>query len=446
MPIKKFTAFIKKTISDARKVLTTREGIKSLYGVSLYRNAFYLLVTNLAIPVSGFFFWIIVARIYSSEEVGIASALLSAISLIYLFSSLGLSAGLVRFLPQAGDRSNLMINTVFTITGLASFFVSCIFIAGLGVWSPKLLFLQHDYAYLFVFAAFAICNALETISDWPFIANRRSNFALAKGLTFGLLRLPMVVALAAVFSALGFGIFASCGLSSAAALALGILFLPRVQTGYRPVLAFDKGVLKQIFGYSLVNQLSVLLWYIPTSILPLIVINILGTEANAYFYIAWSVGSVLAAVPMAFSSSLFAEGSNAEQNILPNTMRAIKLTFLILIPAVILVEVLANKLLLFFGGSYSQHGTTLVRILALSSFPLAINYIYMSMLQVQMRLRTLLFLSSSIAVVTLAGSYVLIHMMGINGAGLAWLGAQVIVASIVIVDFLLVKSFLKRKV
>jgi len=446
MLIKKLTVFIKDTVADAVKVLTTREGVKSLYRISLYRNAFYLLVSNLAVPAIGFVFWIIAARVYSTGDVGIASALTSALGVVWLIANLGLGAGIVRFLPKAGQNASRMINTVFTITGLASIIVSGVFIAGLSFWSPELSFLQHSYAYLFAFIAFAVCNALMAMSDWPFIAYRRSNFTLVKGLIFGLLRLPLVVVLAACFGAFGFGIFASWGLSSAVTLAVSLfIFLPRVQPGYRPVPALGRGVLRQIFGYSIANQLSTVLWFIPTSVLPLMVLNILGTEANAYFYVAWTVGNVLASVPIAVSSSLFAEGSHAEQHIIADTLRALKLAFLILVPAVILVVALADKLLWLFGGSYSQNGATLVRILALSSLPLAVNYIYMSMLRVQMRLRTLLSLSGSVAAITLAGSYVLIRMIGINGAGLAWLGAQTIAAVMIVIDFMLRQSSLKRK-
>jgi len=401
------------------------------------------MVNNLALPATGFVFWIIAAHVYSSEQVGIASALISAEGLIWLFSNLGLGSGLVKYLPQAKERSNRMINTVFTMTGLASIVVSGVFIAGLSFWSPKLLFLQHNYWYFFAFIAFAVVNTLETISDFAFIAYRRSNFALAKGLTFGLLRLPLVIALVLVFNA--FGIFTSWGFATAAALILGFLVLPRVLTEYRPVPLLDKDVLVQILGYSFINQLSVLIWYIPTSILPLLVLNALGTKANAYFYIAWSIGSVLAAIPMGFSSSLFAEGSNAEKYITLNTFRALKITFLILVPAVIIVEVFAVKILLLFGGSYSQNGAILVRILVLSSFPLTINYIYMSVLQVQKRLHVLLYLSGLVSVLTLVGSYVFIRIMGINGAGLAWLGAQTICAIAIVIGFLMRQYSLNKK-
>jgi len=125
-------------------------------------------------------------------------------------------------------------------------------------------------------------------------------------------------------------------------------------------------------------------------------------------------------------------------------LRTLKLSFLILVPAAILVIAFADKLLFLFGRAYVQSGTTLIRILALSSLPLAVNYIYMSMLRVQMRLRTLLILSGGIAATTLVGSYILLRIVGINGTGLSWLGAQTI-AAVVVIGFLWREFSLSRK-
>ena len=51
---------------------------------------------------------------------------------------------------------------------------------------------------------------------------------------------------------------------------------------------------------------------------------------------------------------------------------------LILVPVVLLMLLVGDKLLLLFGGLYSENATWLLRILALSALPLSINYIYFS--------------------------------------------------------------------
>lgn len=102
--------------------------------------------------------------------------------------------------------------------------------------------------------------------------------------------------------------------------------------------------------------------------------------------------------------------------------------FLILVPAVMLILVLADKLLLLFGGSYSESATTLLRILAISALPLAINVIYLAIKRVQMRLKLIIGLTAFVAIVTLGLSYLLLPQMGINGVGVAWLISQGVVA------------------
>jgi O-antigen/teichoic acid export membrane protein len=60
--------------------------------------------------VFGFFFWIINARLYSAEQVGIGTTIISTMTLIPSFSILGLGNGLIRYLPTS-ERNNKKINT-----------------------------------------------------------------------------------------------------------------------------------------------------------------------------------------------------------------------------------------------------------------------------------------------------------------------------------------------
>ena len=71
-------SFFKETLADAlRLARSPNKGLRSLYGVSLYRNAVYLRLTSGTMAVLGFAFWV-VARLYSTSDVGLGSALISA--------------------------------------------------------------------------------------------------------------------------------------------------------------------------------------------------------------------------------------------------------------------------------------------------------------------------------------------------------------------------------
>ena len=84
-------------------------------------------------------------------------------------------------------------------------------------------------------------------------------------------------------------------------------------------------------------------------VLPIIVVNLLGAEQNAYFYIAWTIATALSAIPIGIALSLFAEGSHFKDKLRGNTVKALKFTFLLLIPAVILLVLVGKWLLLAFG-------------------------------------------------------------------------------------------------
>ena len=138
-------------------------------------------------------------------------------------------------------------------------------------------------------------------------------------------------------------------------------------------------------------------------------------------------------IPSAVSVSLFAEGSYDDENLKSSIVRSLKMTSLILIPSVILVIVISEKLMLIYGGAYSANATSLLRILALATLPLAINIIYLGIKRVQKGLKTIIILTAFVAAVTLGLGYVLIPRMGIDGAGIAWLSGQGCVALFIVV-------------
>ena len=134
MLIGELVSFVRKTVTDAVGIATSKEGLKRLWHIPLYSNALYLMIARVGAPLLGFAFWIRVARFYSPQDVGLASASIAAMMLLAAFSHLGLGVGLIRFLPHSGKSANSMINTCFTIGTLTSIVVTFIFMAGLGSW------------------------------------------------------------------------------------------------------------------------------------------------------------------------------------------------------------------------------------------------------------------------------------------------------------------------
>jgi O-antigen/teichoic acid export membrane protein len=351
------------------------------------------------------------------------------------FSKLGLELGLVRFLKRHSEDPKAIINTVFTVGLLASVAAALIFIAGLDLWSPALLFIRETPLYLFAFVFFCAVSSLNNLSDHSFIASRRSGFVVASGLIFGILKVILAIALATFLTS--FSIFASWGIGMTAAVIISIfVLLPIAQRGYRFAVTIKKKILGDMLGYSFANYISILLWGTPALIFPLMVVNLLGAEANAYFYIGWAVSNVIVMIPQSVTTSLLAEGSYDETNLKTHILRSLKIIFLLLVPAVVAVLLLADKLLWLFGTQYSASATELVRIMTLAVLPLAVNILYLNIKRVQKDLKMIVGMPAFIAVISIVLALILLPQIGFNGVGIAWLAAHACCAVVIVVNWL----------
>jgi O-antigen/teichoic acid export membrane protein len=158
------------------------------------------------------------------------------------------------------------------------------------------------------------------------------------------------------------------------------------------------------------------------------VLNLLGQEANGFLFINWAIASLLFSIPTRTSQSLFSEGSNREQLLARDTKRSFWLVITLLTPGVAFVLLLADKLLLIFGREYSAEGTQLLRLVAISAIPVAINSIYLGVIRVRMELRNVILVPFVVAALTFSLSYILIAIIGLSGAGVSWLSANSLAA------------------
>ena len=402
--------------------------LKAIWGISLFSNAFYLMMRSVVDSLVGFVFWIIAARLYTPQEVGLASATISIIALLGFLSMVGVNWGLMRYLPDSGNKTRDLINSSFTITALAALAFSIVFLGGLGTWSPALILLRQNWILAGVFIASTIAFTIISMVVLPFIARKRSGFALAVTIIFGLSRLGLLIPLAVWFPNLG--IFAAWGFGMIIAVTIAVPFLlPRVERGYRLVPTIKRKVIGKIVRYSGANYAAELLMIIPINILPLMVVNVLGAESNAYFYIAWSLGGLFTLIGAGISVALFAEGATDESTLSQNIKSSFK-AFILFIPLFLIVFSLGDKILLLFGREYSNNATQLLWVVAACALPISINHIYFAVKRVQKQMKGVIGLNASIVIFALLLSYFLLPEIGILGVGIAWLIIQSIVALI----------------
>jgi len=380
------------------------------------------MVNSVVISFFSFFFWVVVARFYTASEVGYSSAIISVATLVVALSLLGFDYSLIRFLPQA-EKPRELINSCFTLSTLISLAIAGIFLASVDFWSPALVFIKGNAIFSTTFIILTLTSALSHLVSTTFAAKRRAGFVLLQCSIYSILKIPLPILFVLFFHA--FGIVASWGIAIGVSLAVSLfVFLPKIQNDYKPIPTLKLKLIKGMWQYSGGTYLAQLFTAAPSVVLPIIVVNLLGPEQNAYFYIAWMIATLLIAIPGAISTSLFAEGSHFKDKLREDVIKSLKFTFLLLVPAIILLVLVGKWLLLAFGQSYSANAIYLLWILCISSLPLGINLIYASILRVTDRIKELVVIWGFIAVAVLVVSYLIIPATGIIGIGYAWLGAH----------------------
>ena len=137
----------------------------------LYRTSFFMAFSSIFNAGCGFFFWIIAARIYTVEQVGLATALISSLGLVLLFSRLGLDFSIIRFFPT-GDK-NRIFSTSLIITTLASLLAGLAYILLIDHLAPTLAFLKEP-CYLVAFLLIGAANSVAAITGNAFLADRKA--------------------------------------------------------------------------------------------------------------------------------------------------------------------------------------------------------------------------------------------------------------------------------
>ena len=392
----------------------------------LYHNSLFLMANIAVTSALGFVFVIIITRFYSDDDVGLANAIISGINLIALFSFLGLDSLLIRYLPRS-ERQTDLINFSFSLSAIISLIIAGIFVLGIHTWSPALNFIRDNPKFAACFIIFAVFLTLSVMMSSLFIAKRKTYFALTKDTISSVLKIPLPFVLVLFFRA--FGIVGSWGISAGiAVIVAGLIFLPRVQSGYKAKLNLSFKIVKGLWHYSIGSYFISILSTLPALILPIIIVNRSGGADNAYYYTAWTLACLLFIIPGAVSQSLFAEGSHFEDKLDANVRRSYKFIFLLLIPLIILFVFAGKWLLLAFGKNYSEGGMTLLQIFSISAILYAINNVYYTILRVKNKLAELIALYGFSTLSILIGSYFILPRTGLVGIGYIWFSVQAIVS------------------
>jgi O-antigen/teichoic acid export membrane protein len=378
----------------------------------VYRSSFFLMASTAATAALGFLFWVVVARLYSPEQVGLATSLISAISLIAYLSLFGLNGTLIRFPAPDFARSGQITQSIALVVTL-SCLAGGVYLLGLPLYGPKLLFVRDHPIAAAAFVLFCVCGAVNLLTDSVFISARMPQYnAIVDGLIQGLVKLALPVGLVAYGSV---GIVGATGGGYVVAV-LASLFLMRRRLGFRFDFRTRGTRLREQLSFSLASYVSSLLNLAPLMVLPLVVLAQLGAAAAGYFYVAFQLASLLNAVSFAVGEALFAEVSYDESRYAELLRRSARIIAVVQVPAAVAVALGSGLLLRIFGGSYADRAQGLLVVLAVGALAVALNTWASFALKLARRMKHLILSNVIYAVVTIGLAAVWAPR------GLIWLG------------------------
>jgi O-antigen/teichoic acid export membrane protein len=376
------------------------------------RSSFFLLASTVTTAGLSFLFWVVVARFYTPEQVGLATSLISATSLIAYLGLFGLNSTLIRF-PAPGPARNGQVTQSVLLVTVVSCLAGAVYLFGLPLYGQKLLFVRDQPILAAAFVLFCACCGVNLLTDSVFIGGRMPQYnVLVDGLLQGLAKLATPFALVGFGAA---GILGSTGVGYAVAV-LASLVLMRRRLGFRFDFRTRGTRLREQLGFSVASYASSLLNLAPLMVTPLIVLQALGAAAAGYYYVAFQIASLLNAVSTSVGEALFAEVSYDESRFAELLRRSARIIAAVQLPAVAVVALGGGLLLRMFGGAYATRAHALLAVLACGALAVALNTWASFALKLARKMKHLILSNVVFAVVTIGLAAVWAPH------GLMWLG------------------------
>ncbi|MFF8934920.1 lipopolysaccharide biosynthesis protein [Streptomyces paradoxus] len=394
---------------------------------SLFKNAYFLMLSTGVSAVLGLGFWMVAARYYTEEAVGQGSAAIAAMRLLASITATTMIGAVVRFVPRAGRQTGRLVWGTYVASSLVVALAAAVFLLTLDAWGASYAPLGTPVAGA-VFVAACVAWALLTLQDGVLTGLRKAEWVPAGNAVFSVGKLVLLVVFAGMLPVLG--IFVSWAVAIAfSTLPLGWLIfrrlIPRQAEADR-----DKEVpkIKDMGRFLAGDSLGALFSLAMINLLPVMVAVRFSAAENGYFYVAYTVGGTMEFMAINMASSLTAHASHDPRQLADGVRGALRRMTLLLVPVVLVLVVFAPYILTPFSPDYAEHGSTVLRLLALGALPRVVVELYIGVLRVQGRTGVLAALQGAMCALVLGSAAMLFTPSGIAGAGWAVLLSMTLIA------------------
>jgi len=391
----------------------------------LERRALLLMTATGANAILGIVFWMVAARVYSPTDVGRGSAILSAATILATLSRLNLDNVYARFLAFAGHRQRSLVFIGYGAIGGLSLLLGAAY-SWLG--PGTVLFGSALEAWLFPLGVALL--AVFALQDMILVCVQRAGWVPIENIAWGLAKLVALILIASSLPTNGIEL--AWVLPTVAAVTAVSTYL-----GFRPwpwgsadaAALPGRSDLAKAVSSEYLNGLDSA---VAPLVLPLLVVQRLGLDANAYFAMPWLLATALNLL-MWNIASIFLVDASREPNSLPNLLgRALRLSLIVAVASGAFVILAGPWLLSILGPAYAANGVWLLRVAALASPAVAVIIVWCAASRSLGKLRRVVVMQAAIGVSVVGLAFLLIGSIGVVGIGIAYLLANTTAALIVL--------------
>ncbi|MGZ6299321.1 MAG: hypothetical protein ACXWMN_02360, partial [Candidatus Limnocylindria bacterium] len=170
---------------------------------TLLTNAGSMVATAVVTSLLGAAFWLVAARYFNQASVGIASAAISAMTLLGFMATVGLGTLLMGELPRLDRGHRSVINAALLSTGSIGAALGLAFVVIAPLASSSFDALTSSWASALVFAVGVGLTALAFVLDQALIGLLRGGLQLSRNMVFTLVKLVALIPVATLVADAG---------------------------------------------------------------------------------------------------------------------------------------------------------------------------------------------------------------------------------------------------
>lgn len=397
---------------------------------TLLTNAGSLVATWIVTSALGALFWVVAARAFPQDSVGLASAAVAAMTLLGTLATLGLNTLAMAEVARNPANARAVISSSLLATLASGLVLGLVFAACAPLISDELDPIGGTVPAILVFGIGVGVTAAAYVLDQALIGLFRGGTQLWRNVVFAALKLIVLLLFGLWFSdQLGMGIFTTwvVGLVlSLAVIAPSAIRRAKGLAAFRPRM----NALRGESGGAVDHHVFNLALKAPAMALPVIVAAMLSTHVNAAFYVASMIAGFVWVVPGSLGTVLYASGASRSEGLANRVRLSMRISFATSVAAIVVLCVAASPILHLFGPGYAEEAAWSLRILALASLPLVIKVHFATIKRVGGNFRAVIPLVLCGTALELAFAIAGASIGGINGLSIGWALALCVEAAV----------------